>query len=114
MNKVIVPKQTPIFPTLSQQYNQQPMTNFVTAQDQPIIASQSSWSSPYGQSTTVNTDQSTQQQYGQLSNQQSQPLFTAQKPIFTFVPQQQKLRSFARVFQPELNKNQNIQSAYRR
>ena len=98
ISKVVMPKQ---FPT----YSQSSTTNFITSQDQPIISSQTSWSSPYGgQSTTVNTDEQPQQQYGQLPNQ----------PQFTFVPQQQKLRSFARVFQPELNMKGNIQSAYRR
>jgi hypothetical protein len=100
MNKVVIPKQLPI-------YAQQSTTNFVTTQDQPITHSQTSWTSPYGQSTTVNTDEQTQQQYGQSSNQPSQPQFT-------FIPQQQKLRSFARVFQPELNQIRNMQSAYRR
>jgi hypothetical protein len=100
INKVILPKQ---FTT----YSQPSTTSFITSQDQPIIQSHTSWSSPYGQSTTVNTVEQPQQQYGQLPNQPFQPQFT-------FVPQQQKLRSFARVFQPELNTNGNIQSAYRR
>jgi hypothetical protein len=86
---------------LSRQFNKQPSivgNSYGTVQDQqPIVASRSSWSSPLIQSGIVNTNQQTQQ-YGQSYNQQP-------------------TRPLTRVFQPEQTRDWTVQptsSGYRR
>jgi len=122
INTVVAPKQIPTynsFRILSRPFNQQPLiptNNYGTAQDQPIVMNQpSSWSSPFPQTPPVNTNQQTQQ-YGQSYNQQPQFSFVPQQPQPSSVFQQ-PMRSFNRVFQPELTRNLNTQttsSGYRR
>jgi hypothetical protein len=127
VNKFVVPKQNPIFhsfQTLSRHLKQQPTiqkNNYETAQEQPMVISKSSWTSPLTQSATVDTNQ----QYGQSWNQpipssfipqQAQPSFMPQQTQSSFMPQQQ-IRAFTRVFQPESSRNWNTQSTssgYRR
>lgn len=61
--------------------------------------SQTSWTSPYGQSSNVNIEQN------------------IPSPQVSFIPQQAKPRSLVRVFQPETFQSRNLpstQSSYRR
>ena len=116
-NKIVALKPTQTFQpfhTLTRQFKQQQQqqpimqqNTYGTALEQPIIAKQS---------TNIDTNQ----QYGQSSDQQTQTSFIPQQQRqAVFVPQQygqsitqqsQPMRTFARVFQPESNKNWNTQS----
>lgn len=105
-----MPKESPTYqssPILSRPFKLLAKNNFMTVREQPIIASELS----YGQSTPVDTQQRTLEQYSQPSQYSFVP---QQKTLPTFISRPHKLHKFIRVLQPEMTKTWNTQSAYRR